>query len=154
MRPRAGVSRARRVGGARCGATALALAGLAAARAVFAADDRDPAERNYILHCAGCHQMDGAGAPASGVPDARGVLRRLAQDAEGRAYLVRVPGASQSPLTDAELAAVLNFMVERFGEPTQPRAAAFTAAEVAAVRRHPLADAAALRERLLARPGR
>ena len=137
-------------------ARVLAALGSAAALALAHAgdgggDSRDPAHRNYILHCAGCHQMDGSGAPASGVPDARGVLRRLAQDAEGRAYLVRVPGASQSPLSDAELAAVLDFMVKRFGEPTQPRAAGFTAAEVAAVRRQPLADAAALRERLLAR---
>lgn len=132
-----------------------ALVAAAVLPAGQAADDggepRDPAHRNYILHCAGCHQMDGSGAPASGVPDARGVLYQLAQDAEGRAYLVRVPGAAQSPLSDAELAAVLNFMVDRFGEPTLPAVTRFTAQEVASVRRHPLADAAALRERLLAR---
>jgi mono/diheme cytochrome c family protein len=147
----ADLSRARRVGAA--AVLAAVLAGLAVGPSAVA-ETRDPSELNYILHCAGCHQMDGSGAPLSGVPDARGVLRRLAQDADGRAYLVRVPGAAQSPLSDAELAAVLNFMVERLGEPGGPRAAGFTATEVASVRGQPLADAAALRERLLARPAR
>ena len=35
----------------------------------------------------------------------------------GREYLVRVPGSAQSPLSDAELARVLNWMIRAFGPP-------------------------------------
>lgn len=65
---------------------------------------------NYRLHCEGCHKQDGSGQPGF-VPDFRGTLSRFLALPEGRAYLARVPGTAQSLLTDAERAAVLNWIV-------------------------------------------
>jgi mono/diheme cytochrome c family protein len=108
----------------------------------------------YMLHCQGCHRPDGAGAPGSVPPLAGSVARFLAVPG-GREFLVRVPGSSQSPLDDAELAAVLNWMVLRFGPDDLARAAApFDAAEIARVRRPPLTDVAGTRRELLERIAR
>jgi hypothetical protein len=61
----------------------------------------------------------------------------LAHDG-GRQYLSRVPGAAQAPLTDARLAALLNWLVERFaGAPPVP---VYSAAEVGELRSAPLRD--------------
>ncbi len=38
-----------------------------------------------------------------------------------RPYLVRIPGASQTPLNDAELAEVVNWVLEAFNKDTLPR---------------------------------
>ena len=55
------------------------------------------------------------------------------------------------PLTDAELAAVLDWMIQRFGPaPDARRAARYTAAEVARHRRTPLSEVEGTRRRLLA----
>ena len=68
---------------------------------------------NYMLHCMGCHLMDGSGAPGT-IPSLREEMARFLQVEAGRAYLVQVPGTAQSPLTDAEVAAVLNWILEEF----------------------------------------
>jgi mono/diheme cytochrome c family protein len=123
-------------------ALALAAAGAAPALAV------DGPELDYMLHCQGCHLPDGSGSPGA-VPTLRGVGRFLATS-RGREYLIRVPGSAQSPLSDAELAALLDWIVARFDPET---AAAgfrrFDAAEVARWRRPPLAEVEALRAALL-----
>ena len=59
----------------------------------------------------------------------------------GRDYLVRVPGAAQAPMTDADLAVVLNYLLARFSSATladdfKP----YTAQEVASYRHDILAD--------------
>ena len=72
------------------------------------------AESNYLLHCAGCHLVDGSGVPDK-VPSLKGNLGWLVDRDEGRDYLARVPGASQAPVTDAELADVINWMLVEFG---------------------------------------
>ena len=72
------------------------------------------AESNYLLHCAGCHLVDGSGVPDK-VPSLKGNLGWLAARDEGRDYLARVPGASQAPITDAELADVINWLLVEFG---------------------------------------
>jgi hypothetical protein len=68
---------------------------------------------------------------------------------EGRDYVLRVPGAANSVLPDERLAAVLNWLAERFPAPEQPLPAAFTAPEVAAARRAPLADVQATRREVV-----
>jgi len=61
---------------------------------------------------------------------------------------VRVPGSSQSALSDAELAEVLNWMVREF----DPRDfVPYGAEEVARVRRPPLDDVDGVRRELLQR---
>lgn len=74
---------------------------------------------DYLLHCAGCHRADGTGLPPE-VPSLAGPLGAVAASPEGRDYLARVPGAAQAPLTDAELAAVLNWVLEEFNADTLP----------------------------------
>ena len=104
---------------------------------------------NYQMQCMGCHTPDGSGA-AGRVPSMRSTLLPFSAVSRGRQYLVQVPGASQSPLSDAELADLLNWMLENLSD--GPRGLAFThytAAEVASYRHKPLVEVRATRERLL-----
>lgn len=109
------------------------------------------ARTNYILHCQGCHGASGHIGTLHTVPPLAGSVGWFARLPEGRAYLAQVPGASQAPISDAELAAVLTYMVQRFSAAEAgPDFAAFTEGEVRAVRRlRP--DVVALRADLLAR---
>lgn len=106
---------------------------------------------DYVLHCQGCHGPDGEGS-AQGAPPFRGNVARLAATESGRAYLLRVPGTQFSELDDARLAAVLNWILERFDPPTgdRPGVRPFTADEVARLRGHPLVSVSGERARVLA----
>ena len=107
------------------------------------------AQANYMLYCMGCHLPDGSGA-AGKVPSVRESLPVLAASSAGRRYLVEVPGASQSPLSDADLAEVLNWMVRNLSAPAAPPGfAEFTPAEVTGYRSERLLDVRAARARLL-----
>ncbi len=105
----------------------------------------DPAF-DYLLHCGGCHLENGAGDPPR-VPDLREHLDHFASFSEGRAYLVRVPGSAQAPLSDEALAAVLNWLLERLYEGRQYTR--FSGVEVSAYRSQPLLDPLARRAELL-----
>jgi mono/diheme cytochrome c family protein len=95
---------------------------------------------DYAVHCQGCHLADGSATPGS-VPALAGTVGRLARAPGGRAYMVRVPGVAQSPLGDAELAELLNWVVARFGGPGLASVfAPYTAEEVRRVRAVPLVD--------------
>jgi len=107
------------------------------------------AQANYMLDCMGCHLPDGSGA-AGKVPSMRDSLVTLSSSAAGRRFLVQVPGASQSPLTDLELAQVLNWMVRNLSARAVPADFIdFTAAEVASYRRPPLVKVRETRASLL-----
>lgn len=121
---------------------ALALP-LALAEAAFASPGQD-----YMLYCMGCHGPDAQGIPGK-IPPLAGSLARFMRSSEGRDYVLRVPGAANSALSDAQLAAVLNWLAERYAPAGEPRAAAFTVEEVAAVRRTPLADVKATRREVV-----
>ena len=109
-----------------------------------------PVQANYMLNCMGCHLPDGSGAPGK-VPSVRDSLAVLSLSSAGRRYLVQVPGASQSPLSDLELAQVLSWMVRTLSARAVPADFRdFTAAEVATYRRSPLVSARETRTRLLA----
>lgn len=121
----------------------LALAGLAPASAY------EP-HINYMLDCMGCHLARGQGVPGK-VPDMRRSLAILAATPAGRRYLVQVPGADQAPLSDAQLAQLLNWMIRRLSAVAVPKSVRpFTADEVASYRGTPLIEVAAVRRRLLA----
>ncbi|HET6630936.1 MAG TPA: hypothetical protein VFG91_14280 [Woeseiaceae bacterium] len=123
-------------------AAALCAGGLARAE--------QPPAVNYKLHCMGCHLADGSGGPPA-VPDVRKEMGCLLIVDGGRKYLVQVPGAALAPISDAELAAVLNYMLETFSAGTVPEAyAPFTAEEVARWRGDWLTQVAAIRKTLLA----
>lgn len=106
-----------------------------------------------MLHCQGCHLSDGRGFPGR-VPGLRD-LTRFARTAEGRAYLVRVPGVAQADLDDARVAALLDWVLANLGDDTAdpPDVARFSAEEVARARGVPVADLAALRRAVLEAAG-
>src|SRR5438045_9718578 len=92
---------------------------------------------------------EGPGAVGK-VPSMRGSLVTLSSSPAGRRFLVQVPGASQSPLTDLELAQVLNWMVRNLSARAVPADFIdFTAAEVASYRRPPLVKVRETRASLL-----
>jgi mono/diheme cytochrome c family protein len=130
-------------------ATAVVLLAAALLAAPGAAGAESPA-MNYLLQCQGCHRADGGETPGA-VPPLAGLVARFTEVPGGREYLVRVPGSSQSPLDDSELAVLLNWIVQRFG-PAEAAAdcAPYTAEEVARVRRPPLTHVGATRLALLA----
>jgi len=122
----------------------LALAALGIALAATAAAEPPP-RHDYVLHCAGCHKLDGTGSAR--VPALIGVDRLLARPG-GRAYLLGVPGVAQAPLSDARLAALMNWIAGSFGDgvPQPP----FSGAEVAHLRTTPLRDPGRVRASVLA----
>jgi hypothetical protein len=126
-----------------------ALPAALAALALGAAAARATPELDYMLHCQGCHLADGSGSPGS-VPGLGGVGRFL-RTSRGREYLIRVPGSAQAPLSDARLAALLDWIVARFDPETSAAGfRGFDAAEVARWRHSPLTEVDALRASLLA----
>jgi mono/diheme cytochrome c family protein len=133
------------------GAAVLLLASTVLAAQVARPVERTPpAQANYMLNCMGCHVADGSGA-AGKVPSLRDSLVPLSTSAAGRRYLVQVPGASQSALSNLELAQVLNWMVRNLSAQPVPRQFVdFTVCEIARYRGTPLVDVRATRARLLA----
>ncbi len=125
---------------------------LVATALLFATSARGADPRiDYMLQCQGCHLADGSGAPGA-VPDLRGSLARFLSVPGGREYLVRVPGAAQSPLSDERLAALLDWMIGEFG-PAEAAAQLepYRADEVARWRAQPYAEVQSVRRELLSR---
>jgi cytochrome c553 len=120
-------------------ASALALAAAAAASAAWSSPAQD-----YMLYCQGCHGDQAQGVPGK-VPPLAGSLNRFMRTPQGRDYLLRVPGAANSALSDEQLTAVLNWLAERYAPAGEPPAASFTVAEVTRVRHTPLANVLATR---------
>ena len=105
---------------------------------------------NYMLNCQGCHAADGRGL--NDIPAMADFVGNFLSVDGGRAYLVQVPGSANSPLSDQDLANVLNWILLTMsaGQLPQPFTL-YSAEEVAGFRQQPLADAAATRARLLAK---
>jgi mono/diheme cytochrome c family protein len=93
----------------------------------------------YLERCGGCHGIQGHSAPGK-VPSLRGQVRYFLCLPESRAYLVQLPSVSRSPLTDNEVADLMNFVVFDLGGDTGGRAedARYTADEVHKLRERPL----------------
>lgn len=108
-------------------------------------------ENLYTLNCWGCHRANGEGIPGTAPP-----LRDVADFLKvpgGRAYLIEVPGVSQSSLSDADTALVMNFIIENFSKRKAPaNFKPYTAAEIHQARQQPhLLDITAKRNALVAR---
>ena len=71
-----------------------------------------------------------------------GTLAMLSRTPQGRYYVLRVPGVTQSTLSDADLAEVLNWSIARVQRRRRRRRRCrqFTAAEIATARRQPLLE--------------
>jgi hypothetical protein len=97
----------------------------------------------------GCHLADGAGQPGR-VPSVRRSLVLFSASRAGRDFVIRVPGVAQSPLSDADTAALLNWMARNLSDLPWPAGAPdYSAAEVGRLRRHPLAEVRRTRARLM-----
>lgn len=112
------------------------------------ADDRR-ARQNYLVHCGGCHGESGDGFDGR-VPSLKETFAMFAKQAQGRAYLLRVPGVTQSALEPELLAEVMNWALRQFSTPqaatgVQP----FTAAELAAGKESPLLEVVSTRKALI-----
>ncbi len=95
---------------------------------------------NYLLYCTGCHAADGAGKPPN-VPTLREELGRMIAVPQMRSYLVRIPGASQAPISDADLTDVINWLLHEFNASTLPaNFEEYTVDEVSEARSNILAD--------------
>jgi mono/diheme cytochrome c family protein len=126
-------------------ALAAMLAGWMAANAAWS---YQPAV-NFQLNCMGCHLADGSGESGR-VPSLRRSLVLLSATPRGREYVIRVPGVAQSPLSDADTAAVLNWMARNLSDLALPPGFAdYSAAEVQRSRSHPLTQISNLRAHLL-----
>jgi len=100
-------------------------------------------EHDYILNCSGCHRMDGRGSRT--VPSLLAMTELLGKPGV-RAYWAQVPGVAQAPLTDARLAALLNWLVKQFtGQSPNPP---YTDNEVKRLRSTPARDPVARRSKI------
>jgi len=125
----------------------LALAAALATGVLTAAVRASPAQ-DYMLYCMGCHGAQAQGVPGK-IPPLAGSVSLYMRTAEGRDYVLRVPGAANSALPDAQLAAVLNWLAASYGAPDAPRPVPFTVDEVTRVRHTPLADVQARRREVV-----
>lgn len=105
--------------------------------------------QDYMLYCMGCHGAEARGVPGK-VPPLAGSLALFMRTPEGRNYVLRVPGAANSALSDTELSAVLNWLAERYGaQDGGPAPAAFTPSEVMRTRHLPLVSVQATRRQVV-----
>ncbi len=108
----------------------------------------DAPRTNFLLHCAGCHQSDGSGLPDGRVPSLTANVGYFLESPAGREFLVRVPGSSQSPLGDQDLADVLNWLLNEFSPQQTAHHKPYSASEVQELRKRPLDDVAGERRQV------
>lgn len=141
------------IGAARRIATLLLTCG-AAFSAPLPANAQGPADdalaqQHWVLNCMGCHTAAGGGIPGK-VPPLANSLGYFEHLPAGRDYVMRVPGASNSALSDQELADVLNWLLTTMNPDALPKDfKPYTAAEIGAHRRPALPDVATVRAGLI-----
>jgi cytochrome c553 len=106
--------------------------------------------QHWTLNCQGCHRPDGTGSEGT-APSLAGTVAKFLNVPGGREYLGRVPGVATSPLSNDDLAEVLNWMLWRFDAAHVPaNFAPYTAAEIGSLRTQPLRiEASNVRRELL-----
>ena len=101
-------------------------------------DNPQRAWQHWTLNCQGCHRPDGTGS-AGTTPSRAGTVGRFLTVPGGREYLGRVPGVATSPLSNADLSELMNWVVWRFDKEHLPaNFQPFTAAELGQLRSAPL----------------
>jgi hypothetical protein len=129
---------------------AVAAAVIASLVARTALAGGSPAEL-YTLNCWGCHKPHAEGIPGT-VPRLRNSMGDFLHVPGGRAYLVQVPGVAASSLSNAEVAAVLNWLLITFNKAELPSEfKPYTAEEVARLRAHQLIRVTETRDALIKR---
>jgi cytochrome c553 len=105
--------------------------------------------QDYMLFCQGCHGAQAEGVPGK-VPPLAHSLGNYMRLPAGRDYVLRVPGASKSALSDAQLAGVMNWLAREYSaEEIKNGVEFFTTEEVTAHRHQPLPAVLAARAELL-----
>ncbi|QSR87453.1 hypothetical protein EM20IM_03780 [Candidatus Methylacidiphilum infernorum] len=93
-------------------------------------------EELYWLHCSGCHGLKGEGV-AGVSPRISETIGYFASTEKARKYIIKLPGVALSPISDEELADLLNWMVVSFS-PQKFSFKKFTKEEIARQRTEPL----------------
>ena len=127
------------------------IIGLLQASTTVLADDDVQNRLAWMLQCQGCHRADGT-ATGDEVPAIAGQVARFLHVEGGREFLVRVPGVASAPLGDADLAALVNWMLAEFDPDHLPESfIPYAPAEIAALRTRPLGpEVVPERQRLMA----
>jgi cytochrome c553 len=122
-------------------AAVLALSAESTGSGSGIADNSPPriagAPGEYLLYCGGCHGINGHSSDAA-VPSLKGQVDAFLCLPAGREYIVRLPNVAFAPLSDAQLAELMNFVVSLGQTRGGKGDAAYTAAEVGALRRRAL----------------
>jgi len=129
----------------------LLILGLLQASTTVLADDDARIRLTLMLQCQGCHRVDGAGT-GDAVPALADQVARFLHVEGGREFLVRVPGVANAPLGDADLSALVNWMLAEFDPDHLPESfTPYAPAEIAALRTRPFGpEVASERQRLMA----
>lgn len=102
----------------------------------------------YLLNCWGCHGSHGEGIKGTAPPLVG--LGDFLKASGGRAYIIEVPGVSLSALNDAQIATVMNWVLENMSKNNLPRDfSPYTADEVHRYRAIRLAELSKTRRALL-----
>lgn len=110
------------------------------------------AKYHYQMFCQGCHTPDGQGG--KGVPQLKDFVGHFLKSQQGREFLVRVPGSANSPLSNEQLAEVLNWVLIEFANISlSGKWTPYTAQEIAGYRNQPLFEIIQYRHQLLSEIG-
>jgi len=94
----------------------------------------------FMMECQGCHLTDGRSGVNS-VPAMKEEVAKFLTVPGGREFLAQVPGVSRAPLSDAEITAVLNWLLNEFGpRDIASQYPAYTVEEVKRLRQTPLTE--------------
>ncbi|WP_149139489.1 c-type cytochrome [Gemmobacter caeruleus] len=91
---------------------------------------------NYVLHCSGCHGMQGLGTVEGGIPGFPNSVGPIVSIESGRDYVMHVPGVVANNMTDAQIAEVMNYILDQWSDGSGH----FTEAEVTRRRAAPIGD--------------
>jgi mono/diheme cytochrome c family protein len=101
----------------------------------------------YATNCQGCHGE--SGSSAAEIPTLAGRVGYFTRIPEGRRYLVQVPNVALNANSDADIAAVLNWLLATYSRAQLPaNFQPYTASEVGELRRARI-DVVATRRRVI-----
>jgi mono/diheme cytochrome c family protein len=107
--------------------------------------DAESASNLYLLNCWGCHGSHGEGIKGTAPPLIG--LSDFLKAPGGRAYIIEVPGVSLSQLNDAQIATVMNWVLDNMS--AHPAFTPYTADEVHRLRATRLPELSKTRRALL-----
>ncbi len=131
------------------GTQVFAASPAAAEPGVLEAGMRSPVYRNYALACMGCHGPRGDGVTGM-IPPLKHSLGWFMHSDAGRKFAIKVPGSSNSSLSDAELADVMNFILQDLNAEILPvDFKPYRTEEIAAIRRPAYSDVRTIRHNVV-----